>query len=207
MQLEIYQGEDPDALKNVRIGMFTVEGLQSRAGANPVLCRMRLDLDGVLHVTAIEKETGLSKHVQFAGATRRQDEAQINRSRADLEELFRGRFGGAEGDAGWGGEMLEGQTVEKEAGAKEVGDKEVGDKEAGAGKAPDARPPAGSGTAESTELVERCRKAMPSMHDEDREEAVNLTEEVVNAAQGADPAALAKACESLREFLFFVEGR
>jgi molecular chaperone DnaK len=60
VQLDIYQGDDPDAMRNVHLGQCRVEGLQPVAGPHIVLCRMRLDLDGILHVTAIEKRTGLS---------------------------------------------------------------------------------------------------------------------------------------------------
>ncbi len=70
VDIDIYQGEDPDALKNLHVGHFRVDGLTPIEGPNQVLCRMRLDLDGILHVTAIEKRTGLSKHVAITGATR-----------------------------------------------------------------------------------------------------------------------------------------
>src|SRR5207249_2646451 len=68
-----------------------IEGLTPISGPNPVLCRMRLDLDGILHVTAIEKKTGLSKHVAISGATRRRDAAEIARGREELDRLFASR--------------------------------------------------------------------------------------------------------------------
>jgi molecular chaperone DnaK (HSP70) len=37
---------------------------------NEVLCRMSLDLDGILNVTAIEKKSGLSKHITIARASK-----------------------------------------------------------------------------------------------------------------------------------------
>jgi hypothetical protein len=45
------------------------------------------------------------------------------------------------------------------------------------------------------------------MHDEDREEAVNLIEAVTSAKQSNDPAALEESRKALGEFLFFIEGR
>ena len=45
------------------------------------------------------------------------------------------------------------------------------------------------------------------MHDEDREEAVNLIESVTTAMKGGDPDALNESVKALSEFLFFIEGR
>ena len=91
VEIDIYQGDDPDAMRNVHVGHFRIDGLHAVAGPNPVLCRMRLDLDGILHVTAIEKKTGLSKHVAITGATRKRDAAEIISSKAELDRLFAGR--------------------------------------------------------------------------------------------------------------------
>src|SRR5205085_9339718 len=91
VEIDVYQGEDPDAMRNVHVGHFLVEGLKPVAGPNSVLCRMRLDLDGILHVTAIEKTTGLSKHVAITGATRPRDTNDLARGREQLEKLFANR--------------------------------------------------------------------------------------------------------------------
>jgi hypothetical protein len=56
-------------------------------------------------------------------------------------------------------------------------------------------------------LIDRCRAGIQSMHDEDREEAVNLIESVSNAIQGGDPQTLDESVKALSEFLFFIEGR
>jgi molecular chaperone DnaK len=55
----VYQGEDPYALNNILVGRFMVEGLSKVPAGNEILCRMDLDLDGILRVTATEKRTGL----------------------------------------------------------------------------------------------------------------------------------------------------
>jgi molecular chaperone DnaK (HSP70) len=63
VQISVFQGEDPDALRNVFIGDFLIEGLSAVPAPNEILCRMDLDLDGILRVTATEKQTGLSKQI------------------------------------------------------------------------------------------------------------------------------------------------
>jgi molecular chaperone DnaK len=221
VEIDIYQGEDPDALRNLHIGNFHVEGLRPVAGPNPVLCRMRLDLDGILHVTAIEKRTGLSKHVQITGATRRRDEAELRRGREEIERLFSQRrhddaYEPADGESA-DGRLTAGDLIESEL----TGDGLTGDGLTGSGSLGSQGPAADDGQAQFAPaqavqsaptdevqlLVERCRAGLRSMHDEDREEAMNLIEQIVNAEKAADQTALEAACSDLREFLFFIEGR
>src|SRR5256885_13238086 len=55
------------------------------------LCRMRLDVDGILHVTAIEKETGKSKHVTITRALREMSPAEIASARERMKALYSSR--------------------------------------------------------------------------------------------------------------------
>ncbi|MBT9582071.1 Hsp70 family protein [bacterium] len=90
VSIEVFQGEDEDALKNVLIGEFRVEGLQPTEGPNLVVCRMSLDLDGILEVTATEKETGLSKQIFIQGAARQMSDQDIASARKRLQLLHQG---------------------------------------------------------------------------------------------------------------------
>ena len=60
VKIKVYQGEDPDALKNVEIGTFLFEGLNQEQGARDhgILVTYDLDLDGMLNVHAVERATG-----------------------------------------------------------------------------------------------------------------------------------------------------
>ena len=60
---------------------------------------------------------------------------------------------------------------------------------------------------ESYRLVERSRSLFGKMHDEDKEEAIDLNAEVETAIAREDREALEKARRSLEELLFFVEGK
>lgn len=66
VDIQIFQGDDEDALNNVLVGDFCVEGLTRTETMNEVLCRMSLDVEGILHVSAIEKRTGKSKQITIA---------------------------------------------------------------------------------------------------------------------------------------------
>jgi molecular chaperone DnaK len=70
VDVQIYQGDDDDALKNIPVGDFRIEGLTGMEDPNEILCRMRLDLDGILEVAAVEKRSGKSKQITIGNALR-----------------------------------------------------------------------------------------------------------------------------------------
>ena len=74
--------------KNLLVGEFTVEGLTPMEEGNEVLCRMRLDLDGILEVTAIEKCTGKSKRITIDQALQPKSEEEIREARKAHETLY-----------------------------------------------------------------------------------------------------------------------
>ena len=88
MDIQIFQGDDEDALKNILVGDFRVEGLTATTEPNEVLCRMSLDLDGILHVAAIEKRTGKSKHITIANALQAKSDAEIAAARKRIADLY-----------------------------------------------------------------------------------------------------------------------
>ena len=63
------------------------------------------------------------------------------------------------------------------------------------------------GEAEAADLLERSRKLLPSMHAEDREEAIDLHEKIEVAIDSGDAEALTQASKALRELLFFMAGK
>jgi molecular chaperone DnaK len=162
---------------------------------NELLCRMSLDLDGILNVTAIEKKSGLSKNITIARALEAKNEAEIAAARKRLEALFAGRqqdddfadddFADDEdqvaaGDAFEALPALAASSAKSDWGAAEV---------------------------ESRQLVERARGLLDKVHEEDREEVIDLNQAIESAIEDQDDAALKQAVADLRELLFFVEGR
>lgn len=217
--LDIYQGDDPDAARNVHIGHFKVEGLTPIEGPNPVLCRMRLDLDGILHVTAIEKKTGLSKHVAITGATRTRDSSDLTRGRQQIDQLFSRRV---REDAQT---LTESVPTAESAEVDDFGSLLASEVPVELSH-PDADASASPGTgaaaersavssvvsaqaapAEPLALVERCRGRISSLHPDDQEEALGLIEDVETALAENNAEALTTSTSALSEFLFFVEGR
>ena len=198
VQVEIYQGEDEDALKNILVGDFRIEGLRPMEELNEVLCRMSLDVDGILHVTAIEKATGKSKHITIARALQAKSPSEIAAARERLKALYSSRAEEAE-EPSWAtarnDSALEGAEVTSEEGTGESEDKVIS-----------VSPTPLEAEREANDLVERSRQILDSMHPEDKEEAIELHERIQAAISSNDPEALKKATAALRELLFFVEG-
>ncbi|GAG19750.1 unnamed protein product, partial [marine sediment metagenome] len=88
VQVHVYQGEDPDALRNTEIGKFTVTGLSKVSANNPVTCRLDLDLNGMLKVTATERRTGLEKHIIIDNAMSRFEAEEMSAASRRLRVLF-----------------------------------------------------------------------------------------------------------------------
>lgn len=65
VNIEIYQGESRFVEDNIFIGDFLVSGLGKVPHGNQILVSLELDINGILHVTAREKATGLSKTVKM----------------------------------------------------------------------------------------------------------------------------------------------
>lgn len=89
VDVTVYQGEDPDALNNTEIGRFRVKGLRDVPAGNPVIATFSLDVNGILHVSAQEKHTGLEKSVTIDNAIARFEAQELDAARQRVNELFR----------------------------------------------------------------------------------------------------------------------
>ena len=190
VDIQVYQGDDEDALRNILVGDFTVEGLTAVPDANLVMCRMRLDLDGILEVAAVEKITGKSKQITITNALQAKTPEEIAAGRKRIQELFERR-----GEQESSSDQDQGEVDEEELLEGEAID-----------VAPVAHTPM-AGESEASLLIERSRKLLPKMHVEDREEAIDLHEKIENAISDGDAKSLASASHSLKELLFFMEGK
>ena len=187
--IHIYQGDDDDALKNVLVGDFRVEGLTPLPEPNAILCRMRLDLDGILQVTAVEKRTGHSRHITIENALRARTAAEIAAGRQRIRELYESRQDALEEE--WSDpidgpdaaidEMTEGAT--------------------------DPQPPVTPRHDDAIALLARSRGVLDRMHPDDREEAIELHDRIDAAMAADDAPAIQEATRVLKELLFFVEGQ
>ena len=88
VDVKIYQGEETDALENIQIGEFRIEGLSKAPAGNPVVLDLALDRDGILHVAALEKNTGLERRISIDQAVARYGAAELQQARDRIGSLF-----------------------------------------------------------------------------------------------------------------------
>ncbi|HEY4001049.1 MAG TPA: Hsp70 family protein [Candidatus Xenobia bacterium] len=180
VELSIYQGDDPDALKNLLVGQFRIGNLHEQEEPNEVLCRMSLDLDGILQVTAVEKQSGKQKSITIDGALKAKTELEVAAARSQSQALFALRSGEA-------AEFDEHTPLPKTEQPLAIPESEA--------------------ARQARDLVERSRCLLERMHPDDAEEAVELNERVVKGLAANDEGDLREALELLRELLFYVEAR
>lgn len=88
VDVKIFQGENPDAMENIKIGEFMVEGLSKQPAGNPVILDLALDRDGILQVTAREKASGLEARITIEQAVPRYGKVALDEARARIGGLF-----------------------------------------------------------------------------------------------------------------------
>ena len=88
VEVNIFQGEDPDALNNSKVGEFKIEGLQDVEAGNIITLALDLDLNGILHVSAQEKATGLEKSITIKNALSQLESTSLNTAKQRITGLF-----------------------------------------------------------------------------------------------------------------------
>jgi molecular chaperone DnaK (HSP70) len=112
VEVIVYQGEDPDALNNIEIGRFMVEGMRDAPAGNPVVMSFALDLNGILQVTAREKATSLEYSITIDNAIARFERDKLEEARGRVEALFGDERGA---DAQEGGSDRDSHRLQVEA--------------------------------------------------------------------------------------------
>ena len=170
VNVHIYQGEDPDALNNIELGQFTVENLSKVPSGNPIILQLALDLNGIMQVSAREKNTGLEKSIRIDNVLARFAEGELQTARERVDALF----------------------ADTEAGdaARLVGPAGATDHQL---------------TAQARALVEKAERLLDQASDDDREDLINLIEQIKDALAGENFTALREPMAELSDLLFYLE--
>lgn len=88
VQVGVYQGEDLDARNNTLIGEFLFDNLSTKQGSEEIVAQFHLDINGILHVTAVEKKTGESRTITIANALTTSPAEQLALSQKRIDDLF-----------------------------------------------------------------------------------------------------------------------
>jgi molecular chaperone DnaK len=98
--VNVYQGEDPDALNNTLIGSYRVEGLGNVPAGNLILITFSLDIDGILRVTSVEKETGLEKRILIEKAMTHFAPDELEAAHTRVQDLLSGQHAASNSPTG-----------------------------------------------------------------------------------------------------------
>jgi molecular chaperone DnaK len=88
VEINVFQGENPDARENIQIGEFRVVGLSRVPSGNEIIVDLALDRDGILQVTAKEKKTGLQQRIVIDHALAQLGETGLAEARERVGSLF-----------------------------------------------------------------------------------------------------------------------
>jgi molecular chaperone DnaK (HSP70) len=88
VEVTVFQGESPDALDNIEIGRFTVEGLRKEPAGNPIVINFAIDINGILNVRASEKKSGLECGITIDNAISRFADGKLDEARDRIRTMF-----------------------------------------------------------------------------------------------------------------------
>jgi molecular chaperone DnaK (HSP70) len=162
VEINVYQGEDRDALNNTKIGRFLIEGLSDAPHGNPILTTFTLDLNGILKVSSTEKNTGLEKSIRIDNAISRFENEQMEQAKERVQELFEDT-----------------QTQDDKQLKRE--------------------------NTKAHALVEKAQRLMGDASEDDREDLVDLIENVKDALESDDEDGLQEAMDQLSDLIFYLE--
>lgn len=86
VMVSVFQGEDSRPKGNLSLGEFRMEGLADVPSGNKVVIEFQIDLNGMLHATATEKSTGLSRSLTID--TKGQHRLNLDAARINLAAIF-----------------------------------------------------------------------------------------------------------------------
>jgi molecular chaperone DnaK (HSP70) len=182
--VRIFQGESRDARDNILVGRFMAEGFSPAPAGNPIVCTMHLDLDGLLTVEVIEKQTGLKKKVTIEKVTAELDDRALAEARRRTEALWaEAHEAGEEDETPEAPALRPGPTAGEE----------------------NARPAGEALWNEAERLLGRGRAVRDRMAAEDREELAGLERTLDEARARDDREAAREALDELADLVHYVE--
>jgi molecular chaperone DnaK (HSP70) len=168
VEINVFQGEDPDARENVNIGTYLFE-LTPAPAQSEIIMRFDLDLNGILQIEAVEKATGRKINAVIENAISRFSEDDLAAAGERISRL-------------WGDPAPEDIA------------------ESGSGRGMAAQVP-----SDLADLLRRARAMLETAPDEDRDEIINLTEDIHTAANEGRIEDARTVGEELEDILFYLE--
>ncbi len=179
VRIKALQGENEDIRFNESVGEFLLEGLNEDANeGSEILVRFDLNLDGILTVTAVERETGLEKKLRIDNAITRFRAG----SHAEAKLALAAIFGDIPEGAAGGTDKTEPSVV---AASRSESYEDNGE---------DASP-----------LIAKARRLIHQAPDEDANEMRELVNEFQNATASHDSDRMARVEKQLEDIVFYLD--
>ena len=181
VEVTVFQGEAPDALDNIEIGRFMVEGLRKVPSGNPIVLDFTLDINGILHVRAREKKTGLECAITIDNAISRFADGKLEEARSRISAMFGDEDGSVE-------DVDSVDTDDSEPAATATGHRRS--------------------VVEANALVEKAERLLKTAGADDREDLIDGIEavrDVLTSATADDDAALQRCMAALADVLYYLD--
>jgi molecular chaperone DnaK len=166
VEVQVYQGEEPHALDNVRIGSYQFD-LSPALRGSVIILDFDLDVNGILHLQAIEKVTGRKIEAVIENAISRFSEEELIGNKARL-------------DAAWNSASSSDPMRMEE---KQGHDLPYG----------------------LSEIISRAKTKLEEASADDRDEMINLMEDIEDAAGSGDEEKALSLARDLEDILFYME--
>ncbi|MBF0245013.1 MAG: Hsp70 family protein [Planctomycetes bacterium] len=177
VEIKVFQGEAENALDNIEVGRFLVQGLARRPEHSEIIATFALDSDGILQVSAKEKATGLEKTIVIENAWIAGNRESLDTARERIRRLF--------GDEE---HSPQSRRPRPPAGVSDDGKRiKTGLKvQAGA-------------------LIEKGRTLFDQAEEDDREDMIELIEAIDRALVEDDLVVLDEKMDELSEMIFYLD--
>jgi len=176
VDIKVYQGEAENALDNLEVGRFRVEGLAKCRQGSEIIATFALDSNGILQVSAKEKATGLEKSITIDNVLADSTADSLQQAREKIGRLF----GDTAGAAGAAGPLSEGAV-------------------------PGMKTVTNSRKVQAEALIEKARTLLEKAGEDDREDMIELIETIDQALADGATDLLEDSMEELSEIIFYME--
>jgi molecular chaperone DnaK (HSP70) len=163
--IDVYQGESPNALDNIRIGNYTFKLTPAPSGST-ILLQYDLDINGILKLEAVEKKTGRKINAVIENAFAALSEEEMTLSRQRIARVW---------------DDSDGEAAEETHKIEHALPREV------------------------AAVIEEAEAALAKASEADREELVDLLEEIKDAVKAGDLGKAETLRQELEDILFYIE--
>ncbi len=180
VDVTVFQGEAPDALDNIEIGRFLVEGLRKVPAGNPIVLDFSIDINGILRVRASEKASGLEYAITIDNALSRFQDGKLDEARERIQSMF--------ADNSEPATDAEYRAIDRQAS--------------------DAPTELRRAMVEATALIEKAERLLKTAGADDREDLIDNMEAVRDAmadSDAADVEVLRQSMAALADVLYYLE--